>query len=131
MASGKIPSKQLGAGVAASYETEGDPLDLSYDGVTTPGITQTLINHTVAVAKKNYLLQLFISCRIEGVYEIFVDSQLVGSGRTSASTPNDFYSWRPYQLAEAGEIVKVEYTGMVGRPVSDIECFMQARNVDA
>jgi hypothetical protein len=109
--------------------TAGDPLFFDAQSTTTPGSTTTLITHTVASGKVLYLLSADITCRQQGVFIIKIDSDIIASGRTGAGNMNPYFVWVPYREASTGEIVKIEFSAMSGRPSTDIEAYLQTRNV--
>jgi hypothetical protein len=110
--------------------TIGVPFNKKFEGVTTPGVKQTLINETIPASKKVNLLQLFVTCRLEGKIEIEVDGVNIGSGRTGAGKPDFHFSWLPYEEVPTGKVLKVFFTASSWRPSTDVEAWMQAREIN-
>jgi len=107
--------------------TVGDAFNKSFVGVTTPGVLQTVINETVAAGKVVNLLQIFISCALEGKITILVDSTTIATGRTGPAESNFYFSWLPFEPVSAAGVIKVQYLGASYRPATDLEVFLQAR----
>lgn len=103
----------------------GDPEFVDYQGLTTPGTQQVLINYTVPVGKTLNLLEVKVICRHEATAEIDGDGSIIGSLRTSAANPNGFFSYRIARSFTSGKIVEVRATARNGSPVADIECYLQ------
>ena len=90
------------AGVVSGFFTEAST-------VTTPGLSQTLISFTVPAATNRQLSQVLAAVRVEGKLEVFVNSNLVGSGRSGPASPNIFFSWLPALPVVTGDLVEVKF----------------------
>ena len=102
---------------------------VDYQGNSNPGNWQVLINETVPTGKKYYLLKLFLSYRYEGLMQVYIDSDLVGSGRTGPGEKNIGFDWAPFRTATAGAVVKVQFRAHSNRPIDSVETYLQAREV--
>jgi hypothetical protein len=107
----------------------GDDFFKDIQTVTTPGAEQTILNETVGVGKQINLLQLFVTCRMDGFYRVYIDTTVIASGRTGAATPNCYFNWTPYRKAIAGEQIMIKFTSRSDKPVSDLEAYLHAREV--
>jgi hypothetical protein len=103
----------------------GDPQFSDYQGVTTPGIEQTLISYTVPAGKTFNLLNAMVICRFESKIRILGDGSQIGSGRSGAAVPNVNFPFRVARSYSSGKIVEVKATARSGSPVADIECYLQ------
>lgn len=104
----------------------GDPLFVDASDTTTPGTEQTLLNYTVPALKTLNLLSVQIICRQETSFQIFGDSNLIGSGRTGAATPNVNFGYRVARSFAAGKLIEVKATARSGSAAVPIECYLQA-----
>ena len=97
---------------------------IDFNGQTTPGVKQTIINKTVPTGKFWTLYYLPIICRMEGNFNILYDATIIGSGRTGAATPNTYYSWPLGRPILSSSIIKVEFTSRSGSSIVDLEGFL-------
>lgn len=97
---------------------------------TTPGTWQDLISETVSANKQINILRIDLTCRLEGLMEVYIDSTLIGSGRTGPATKNIGFNWVPYKSASAGEVIKVKFRAHSFRPADNVEAYLQARELD-
>jgi len=97
--------------------------------VTTPGVEQTLISEIVDPGKTVNLLIFHLTCNTQGSYKIELDGALIGSGRTGSGSPNSVFKWKPFKVAIAGETIIVKYTQITGRASSNIEAYLQGREI--
>jgi hypothetical protein len=110
-------------------DTSGDAFFKEAQTVTTPGVTQTIISEVVPTGKTVNILKVDLSCRLEGRFDVKIDSLIIGSGRTSPGSPNAVFDWRPFREAQTGETIKIEFTAMSTRPATDVEAYLQGREL--
>ena len=101
--------------------------DLRFIGLTTPGITQDLIDYTVPASTTMAALQVIVSCNEQSKITITVDGTLIGSGRVGPGSPNFNFSWIPWKEVLTTEQFKVTFTQISSRPAVDVECYFQNR----
>ena len=94
----------------------GDPWFQDFSGLASGDAPQTLITYTVPASTKINLTSLNLSCRIESMAEVFINSVLVGSLRTGAAQPSDSFSWNPRRPAVVGDLIEVILTKRMGTP---------------
>ena len=75
----------------------------------TPGIFQDLVSITVPALKKWFLYCAKIACNLDGIFEIYIDGNLVGSGYTNAAAPNVNYTFNLPHKVLAGSLVVLKY----------------------
>ncbi len=75
----------------------------------TPGLFQDLVNLTVPVGKKWYLYCSKIACNLDGIFELYIDGSLIGSGYTNAAAPNVNYTFCLPHKVLAGSVVVLKY----------------------
>ena len=124
--SGRVPLKQVGGGTSEI----GDAWNDKYVGSTDPGNLKNLLDLTVPIGKKVYLTQVYVICRQEGKIEITNNGNYIGSGRTGAASPNFVFWWSPYEALAAADNLKINFLGMNGKPIVDIETYIHARITD-
>ena len=110
--------------VAVGGTATGTPFYESAEDVA-DGTTQTLISVTVPAATTRTVSQIVVSCRQPGTFKVFIDSTLIGSGRTGPGNPTDSFTFVPGRAASTGEVIKVEFTKTHG-PNSDVEAHLLA-----
>lgn len=112
-----------------SPELSGDPYYIDYAGVTTSGSTTTIATIVVASGFQLYLLQANCTCKMPITYQIKIDGVMVASGRTMSANPNADFYFSPYRLVDEGEELKIEFSADGGKPNSDVEFYLQARQI--
>lgn len=102
----------------------GTPVFYDTQTVTTPGVTQTLVNETVGVGKTLTIRKVRVTCRQRTTYNILLDSTIIGSGRVGAGEYNDDFVFVVNRTLSAGSVLKVET--LSGGKATDIEVYVQA-----
>lgn len=103
----------------------GEPLHLAGNSATTPDTLQTLITHTVT-ADELLVHQVLVACRTHGKFEIYIDSTLIGSGRTGPGQSLVPFFYAVPRKALVGEVLKVDLKTLAGTPIVDCEAYVQA-----
>lgn len=118
-----------GALKTTGAELPGDPRTLISDDdlVTTPTISQDLIDSAVPAGETWRLRQVTVNCRAYGKFDILLDTVRIGSGRTGPATPNVVVTFNPYEIANTTQVIKVQFLETVG-PVVDVEAYVRATN---
>lgn len=112
--------------VPVVFSDMGTPLFISNADVTDPGVEKSLITYTVPLNEKLLLQQISVSCRIESVFKITINGQIIGTLRTGAARPNDRFSYTPSYWVLSNEIVEVTVKARGLSPISDCEVYLQA-----
>ena len=124
---------------SGSGDTTPPPSDLAGVGVffdssetITPGSSQDLIDEDVPVGIQRQLSRLKVSCRFEGFYQVLVDGELAGSGRTGPANVDSEYKWDPVRPVEPESNIKVQFTARAGAPATaSVEAHLQCVDVDS
>lgn len=95
---------------------------------TATGAVDTLINETVPALTTRNLSKVIVSCRQAGKINIKINSDIVGSGRTSASNMNFVFRFMPSRSAVAGDTISVEFEQTHGK-LSDVEAYLMATDM--
>jgi hypothetical protein len=90
---------------------------------TTPGVEQTLISFTVGAGLSRNLNRARVVCRHRVKYNIEVNGQVVGSGRTGAGNLTDDFIWLPGFPVAQSILVELKAT-QSGGPATDIEAYL-------
>ena len=83
----------------------------------TPGIFQDLVSITVPALKKWFLYSAKIACNLDGIFEIYIDGNLTGSGYTNAAAPNVDYKFNLPHKVLAGSLVVLKYKIRATAPI--------------
>ena len=102
-----------------------EPLFLDYQDITIPGTSQDAITYVVPIGKTVSLKSIRVTCRQCVTYKIFIDSDVVGSGRIGSGIINDDFIFNIERIAQASSTIKVVILANSGRPASDVECYLQ------
>lgn len=113
----------------ASPDLSGIEFLKKFIGTTTPGSEVTIISYTVPANTQVNLLQLNITCNTSGVFKVFLDSDQVGSGRTGAAAKNVLFTWPPFKKVDAAVVVAVKYESEAHTPATEIEAYLQGREI--
>ena len=115
----------------AAPETGGSSFNKEISTSATPGSEIDVISETVGSGKRINLLQIFVSYRLEGKWRVLIDSRQIGSGHTGPGKGDPSgISWSPYEPATEGQVIKVKFEAMNGRPADTIDAYLQAREVN-
>ena len=98
--------------------------------LTQNGVEQELISHTVAIGKYRKLLNFKISCRETGLYRIYLNSDIIGSGRLNSTQAQDQFTWNPPKVVDEGYTYRVTYETFGGRPDKSVEAYLSVIEVD-
>lgn len=105
---------------------EGTPTFRDVQTVTDPGNEKQLLTWTIAASQTEILHQLYIVCRMESVWKLDIDGQVVASGRTGGSKPKDQFSFVPGRDVLTGETATLTLKSRTGSPIVDCEAYVQA-----
>lgn len=112
-----------------SGDNSGDEKFFDIEDLTTPGTEQTLLTAIVPSGKNYNLLQVTLVCRQEGAFKLYLDSDLIASGRTGSAQSNVIFPFKPFRIAGEGKTIELKFTGLPNKPSVDIEAFVQAREI--
>ena len=122
-----IAHDKLDAIIAALGGTSaGTPYFREVQSVTTPGVLQILFSEVVTAATALKLKSVRLTSRQSISYNIFIDTVIVGSGRTGSGILNDDFIFTVEREALTGSTLKVEIISNSGRPATDVELYIQA-----
>ena len=113
-------AQSTGGALNVVNEAPGTPKLISFSGVTTPGVLQSLISATPPVGKVWRLLQMSVTCRAESKIEALDNTDLIGSLRTGPASPNARFEWPPYTLVDVINLDQFQTSG----PAVDVEAFV-------
>jgi hypothetical protein len=103
----------------------GTPKTYPADTVTQPGQLQTMITINGESDKTKRLYQAFISCDFTSFFKVYKNGDIIGSGRTGAGYPKDFFTWVPAEIINDGDVVVMKFKARAGSPVAPVEAFIQ------
>ena len=133
----KLVGKGVGGSETPVYLTEaaeikryGSGKDFEYSGLSTPGLDQTLIDVTVPTGKRWELTKVQMNCRFESYYEVLIDDNHKGSGRTGPANPEGYFSWEHEKIANAGQNIKVKFCQNVNTPQITIGGYLNLTEID-
>ena len=107
--------------IARRQTIRGKPRFLGGTTLTDPGEWVDLIDETIALDKKGDLHTLYVNCNMYGVFEIYVDGVLSGSGDTGEdSNGSNPFLWFPARPFEPGDNILVRHMADDDTPIVDI-----------
>jgi len=107
----------------------GESIHLAYQGVTTPGIEQTIITSTVAAGIERKLTKISVTGRHPVTYKLDNGSDIIASGRIGPAKLVDIFRWEPRYTLSAGATLSLKITALSGSPASDIEAYVMASDI--
>lgn len=113
----------------AGGDFAGDSINVDAQDTTTPGAEQILFTSTVPSGKIWSILQLNVICRSDTSFQLYMDTDMIASGRTGAGQSNVVFSWRPTREAIAGKVIELKCKQLAGKPSVDVEAYLQAREL--
>lgn len=102
---------------------------LTFQGLTTPNILQTLLSSIVTSGKSWRIRQLKIVCRSYAGFELLVDGVIIGEGKTSPAETNVKYDIFPYWPVNENLPIEVRFIQSNG-PISEVSAFLQLTEHD-
>jgi len=96
-----------------------------FNGVTTPGSIQTIIDETLSATLRTFVRRATISCRAHGVWEMTADGVIIGSGHTGPSSPNDNYTFDIAEEIATSKQLKVFFRANSASPSIKLDCYVQ------
>lgn len=103
----------------------GTPYYDDYQGTTTPGVEQTLVDVVIPSSVQRQIYQVVVATRVTGEFFVTAGSEVIGSGRTGPGCVGNIIFTPPRPL-DSGVEYKVLFTARVGSPAQDVECYVQA-----
>lgn len=103
----------------------GEPYFVEFDGPTTPGVEQTLIDFNTAATILD-LYQARVVCRFEGSWRLEMGGALIASGRTGAAVPSSPFPFLPPRPVSPGVNIKLTFISRAGSPIADLEAYLGA-----
>jgi hypothetical protein len=107
----------------------GDPKFLDGLTLTTPGVEQTLATDIVTAGKTRLLSSIKVSCFQSGTWIARMDSDIIGSGRTSSGQPDSFFQALPRRTLTALSTFTLKFTSRTGGPASDVTYHVMATEI--
>lgn len=125
-----VPLKLNADGTISATVTENQGTPHYDDAVatTTPGVEQTLIGQTVAAGNTRYLYQVILATRVTGIFEIFSNGDLIGSGRTGPGCV-PVVTFLPARPVMENILYEVKFTSRLNSSAQSVECYVQAADV--
>jgi len=121
------------SGFAAPLQTAnitGTPFFLDDKRESIPGTTQTLLTVTPLAGQKINLIQLMVDYNFPGQVEVFLDNELVGSGKTGPLGMIPI-TWPAPRPALEDETVEVKFKASVLGPAIDVRSHFSLALEDA
>ena len=103
----------------------GDPIYYTADTTTNPGNLQTLITINGEAGKIKRLYQCMVCCDFTSFFKVYKNGVIIGSGRTGAGYPKDYFPWVPAEKVVDGDTVTLKFKARAGSPVAPVEAFIQ------
>lgn len=90
---------------------------------TTPGVEQTLINHSLTFGVE--ISQIQVNCNMEADFSVFLDAKFIGSGRTGPGDRNaDHDLKKAGEKAISGQIITVKFTANIQTAIVAVDSFV-------
>jgi hypothetical protein len=112
-----------------TLQLPGTPYFKDVSDVGDPGNDKTLLTDTVPANTIRNIQQIVVVCTMEGVFQVLAAGQVVGSGRTSGSTPNVSFAFNPWRPFSASTLIEVVFRQRVNSPPAPVEVYLQASDV--
>lgn len=109
---------------------QGDPLHIPFEGVTTPGVIQTLFSVTNPDNFNRDLYQVIISCEFSGVVKVYLGDVFIGSARTGPGETQALIQWNPPYPTLAGQTIVVTFEQRPASPVVGIEAYLSFAEIE-
>lgn len=108
-----------------TYQFYGTPTVLSGNGVTQPDNDAELISEVVTVDKLR-IININVSCFVEGKTSFLVNGQVIATSRTAPSKPDAVIPFIPYYEALLGDVIEVKFKARPNSPIGEVESYINA-----
>ena len=95
-------------------------------GLTTPGLSQTLITFVVPGGTTRSLIQVLVSCRMSGKLTVELNASIIATLRTGPGNFNANFRWVKPRPTVATDTVVVKFLASSAHPATDLEAFIEA-----
>jgi hypothetical protein len=110
------------------YQTYGNSYPLYGESSTSPGSEVELINDNVS-ASSIRVLDVNLSCHIEGKVIVKIDGVAVATGRTAPGRPDVKIIFNPFREVLQNENLSVVFKARPGSIVSEVEAYINAASI--
>jgi len=127
---GKLYFLRGDKGSISFSESFGTPKDFPYSDVTIIGTEQTVISQVIPSAKQWRMRRLSVHCRAYVRFDVYLNSDLIGSVFTNPIINNDKFIFDPFKVLSTGDQIDVKYNQTYG-PILDVSVFLYVTEHDA
>jgi hypothetical protein len=107
----------------------GTPYFKDAQDIGDPGNDKEILVDTVPANIVRNLQQVVVVCRLEGNFQVIAAGQVIGSGRTSASTPNVPFGFSPWRPIPPSTPISVVFRQRCNSPSAPVEVYLQASDM--
>lgn len=91
----------------------------------TPGVLQSLITQAVPSGVTRSLMQVYVITRAVGAFQVLLDGELIGSGRTGPAGIG-LMTWVSGRPLASGSSYEIRFLSNANSPAQDVEAYVQA-----
>lgn len=113
-------------GVLLSQADEGVPFFAEDTIAGVPASQETALTFTVPTGIIRKLTQVVVSSTIRGLFKVYADSDIIGSGRLGPANLNVSFQFSPPRPIAAEAVVTVTFEAPADAPVASVDCYVQA-----
>lgn len=112
-----------GGAIPIVIEEVGDPVHLTAETDTVPGVIEQILVTTVPVGKERRVSQVLVRCRSYICWTVKHNGDIIGSGRTSPLNEESRFNWDPRFAANSGDTFVIEYRQNPNSVAAPIEVY--------
>lgn len=106
-------------------DSSGNPVHLFGQDVTDPGNWKSVISYTVTAGYNLNLNNYFVSCSVEGVAKLEIDSVIVGKCRTAPGKSDAIFIFDPAKEIAPGSVLNLYFMARTNSQITDIDGAIQ------
>lgn len=109
---------------------QGVPKHFAFQGVTTPGIVQTLLTVLNPANMDRDLYQVVVVCEFSGIILVKLDGIVIGSGRTGPGEKQALIPWTPPYPSLSEQTILVTFQQRSSSPVVPVEAYLATAEIE-
>lgn len=115
-----------GGSVPVLLQADGTKNDYTFNGDSTPGTEQTIINVVnTSGTLRTFIRRVRVACRSHGAWELLANGVIIAAGFTGPSTPNDNYTFDIPQELATNSTIQLKFLAPSSAPAICLRAFVQ------
>lgn len=114
-----------GGSIPVFLQNPGTRKLFQFNGVTTPGVVQDVINEVAHATLQTDIRRVRVSCRSHGAWELLADGVIISSGFTGPASPNNDDIFDIPEILASTKIIRLNFFSPSGHQVNKLDAYVQ------